>query len=165
MLAPTLVDPSFVVPDHVETDTFRLRMLTIHDVIKDYDAVMSSVERLTTVFGDDSGWPRNLTLEQDLIDLAWHHKEFQRRSSFAYTVMSLDEQICLGCVYIMPPYRGKLNDSKYDAAVFLWVRDSAYDAGMDAQLFQFTKHWIAEVWPFRAAAYPGREIPWDEWKT
>lgn len=170
MLAPALVDPSFPVPDQIASDAFRLRMLTIHDLIKDYDAVMSSIERLTTVFGDESGWPRNLTLEQDLIDLAWHHKEFQRRTSFAYTVMSLDEQVCLGCVYIMPPERGHRDASAseatgYDAAVYLWVRDSAYETGMDSLLFEFTKQWIATAWPFQCVAYPGRDIPWDEWKT
>jgi hypothetical protein len=44
----------------------------------------------------------DLTLEQDLIDPGWHQKEFQKRSSFACTMMSLDESRCLGCVYILP---------------------------------------------------------------
>ena len=40
-----------------------------------------------------------LTLEQDLIDLASHQKEAQRRSSFAYVVMRPDERVQLGCVH------------------------------------------------------------------
>jgi hypothetical protein len=165
MLTSPLVPHDFDVPNIVETAEFRLRMLTVHDVIKDYDAVMSSVERLTTVFGDQSGWPHGLTLEQDLIDLGWHQKEFQRRTSFAYTVMSLDESTCLGCVYIMPPYRGDVDAGEFEAAVFLWVRDSAYETGMDERLYPFVQQWIAGAWPFKSVAYPGRDIAWDDWRT
>jgi len=87
------VPPEFKVPKVLETDKFRLRMLTIRDVEKDYDAVVTSIDNLKGVFGERyKKWPpKDLTLEQDLIDLGWHQKEFQNRSSFAYTVMNLDE--------------------------------------------------------------------------
>ena len=89
--------------DYFETKDFRIRNLTINDVVKDYDAVMSSIEHLRGVLGPSRVWPSaDLTFEQDLIDLGWHQKEFQIRSSFTYTVMSLDESKCLGCVYIYP---------------------------------------------------------------
>ena len=39
----TLVDDDFVVPFELVTDQFRLRMLSINDLIKDYDAVMLSL--------------------------------------------------------------------------------------------------------------------------
>ena len=94
---------SVTIPSGIETKDFRIRGLTISDVVKDYDAVMSSIDHLTGVLGPSRVWPTaNLTLEQDLIDLGWHQKEFQIRSSFTYTVMSLDESRCLGCVYIYP---------------------------------------------------------------
>jgi hypothetical protein len=32
----------FEVPELLETDRFRIRPLTIHDLVKDYDAVMTS---------------------------------------------------------------------------------------------------------------------------
>jgi len=55
-------------------------------------------------FGHAWGWPpAELTLEQDLIDLGWHQKECQRRSSFDYAAMSPDETRLLGCVYVDPP--------------------------------------------------------------
>src|SRR5580692_2732294 len=92
----------FEAPAGYETPDFRARMLAISDVVKDYDAVMTSVERLQKVFGPSGRWPEGLSFEQDLIDLGWHHKEFQMRRSFAYTVMSPDESQCLGCVYIYP---------------------------------------------------------------
>ena len=94
------VDPEFKVPETLETDRFRLRMLTVNDVVKDYDAVITSKEHIHDIWGP--GWPEGLTLEQNLIDLGWHQKEFQRRKSFAYTVVALDESRVLGCVYIYP---------------------------------------------------------------
>ena len=100
------VPSEFEVPDLLEHDRFRLPPLTVHDLVKDYDAVMSPRDYLWDQFGQAWGWPRaDLALEQDLIDLGWHQKEFQRRSSFAYAVMSPDETRLLGCVYVDPPRR------------------------------------------------------------
>ena len=96
------IPPDFSIPSGISTPEFRLRMLTVHDLVKDFDAVITSADRLRGIFGPDNRWPEGLTLEQDLIDLGWHQKEFQLRRSFAYTVMSLDEAQCLGCVYVEP---------------------------------------------------------------
>ena len=93
-----------------------------------------------------------MTLEQDLIDLGWHQKEFQKRSSFAYTMMSLDERQCLGCVYIYPT-----KVAGAGAEVYLWVRKSEYDKGTDAVLFEAVRKWLQEAWPFEAVIYPGRQ--------
>ena len=146
------VPKDFDVPAVLETNTFRLRMLTVNDLVKDYDAVMSSLQHLQSkpVFGDT--WPKStLSLEQDLIDLGWHQKEFQTRRSFAYTMMSLDESECLGCVYILPS-----SDSTVDAEVYLWVRQSEFAKGMDPILFDSVKTWIANDWPFVDVLYPFR---------
>jgi hypothetical protein len=144
---------NFIVPEVLETDQFRLRMLMASDVDKDYEAVMSSIEHLQQEFSKGSGWPQNdLTWEQDLIDLEWHQSEFEKRSSFTYTVMNLDESVCLGCLYIFP------SDSKeYDADVKMWVRKSEYDKGLDPVLFSTVKNWMKEKWPFTKVQYPGRE--------
>lgn len=155
------VPKSFSVPETLETPKFLLRMLTVNDVVKDYEAVMSSVDHLRGVFGPKSTWPSpDLTLEQDLIDLGWHQKEFQRRTSFAYTVMDPTESECLGCVYFYPTRK-----SGYDAKVILWVRSSALEKGLDPILFQTVKKWIAEEWPFEKVAYPGRDIDWQAWRS
>jgi hypothetical protein len=149
----------FIVPELLETDRFRIRPLTIHDVVKDYDAVMSSRDHLWRTFGEAWGWPpEDLTLEQDLIDLGWHQKEFQLRSSFDYAVMSLDEKRLLGCVYVDPP--GK---SGVEAEVYLWVRQSELANGLDEYLYQTVRTWMTQVWPFQKIAYPGREISWTDW--
>jgi hypothetical protein len=154
------VPKEFNVPDKLETDRFILRMLTVNDVVKDYDAVMTSVDHLRGAFGPQSKWPSpELTLEQDLIDLGWHQKEFQRGSSFAYTVMSPTESECLGCVYIRPTRK-----RGYDAAVYLWVRKSEFVKGLDPILFKAVKDWVSSKWPFEEVAYPGRDIGWEAWQ-
>lgn len=157
----TFLPKDFKVPRQLETDRLRLRMLKVSDVIKDYDAVMSSVEHLqkTKPFGPNQRWPKGLTLEQNLIDLGWHQKEFQIRSSFAYTVMNLDESECLGCIYIEPTSK-----PDYEAKVLLWVRQSQVESRLDKHLFDSVKTWITEKWCFEKVAYPGREISWEAWK-
>jgi len=153
------IPPDFNIPEKLETEKFRLRMLTVNDVVKDYDAVMTSVDHLKGVFGPQSKWPsKELTFEQDLKDLGWHQKEFQRRSSFAYTVMNKEESQCLGCVYIDPTEK-----IGYDAEVYLWVRESEFKNGLDPILFDAVKKWIEKEWPFKNVAYPGREIGWTKW--
>ena len=146
-----------MVPELVETDRFRIRPITVHDVVKDYDAVMTSVEHLRAML--PWGWPPDdLSLEQDLIDLGWHQKEFQLRSSFDYAVMSLDERRLLGCVYIDPPEK-----QDADAEVTFWVRTDELATGLEATLESMVRQWIHGVWPFDTVSYPGRDISWEEW--
>jgi hypothetical protein len=152
-MSKPFVPDDFLVPANLETDTLRLRMLTVNDVVKDYDAVMTSITHLQGVFGKSSTWPsKRLTLEQDLIDLGWHQKEFQQRTSFAYTVMSLDESQCLGCVYFFPS-----QNEKVDAEIYLWVRQSEFEKGLDPILFDTVRNWVTEEWPFKNVLYPGRQ--------
>ena len=156
------ISPDFKIPEILETKWFRLRMLSEDDVVKDYDAVKTSIQYLQTTkpFGPHSKWPAiDLTFEQDLADLREHQQEFQKRISFAYTVMNLDERECLGCVYIYPS-----KYPNYDASVILWVRESEVANGLDSILFSSVKKWIEEAWPFKKVAYPGRDVRWDEWE-
>jgi len=150
------LDPEFKVLETLETDRFRLRMLTVNDVVKDFDAVTSSQQHLHNIWGP--GWPDGLTLEQNLIDLGWHQKEFQRRRSFAYTVVALDESRVLGCVYIYPTRK-----VGYDAEVYLWARQSELAGGMEAELTATVKSWLADKWPFKNAALPGIDMSQEDW--
>jgi hypothetical protein len=152
------VPADFEVPAQLETAEFRLRMLTVNDVVKDYDAVMTSAEHLKTIW-PASNWPEGLSFEQDLIDLGWHQKEFQMRQSFAYTVVNLSESQVMGCVYINPSRKRGV-----DAAVFLWARQSELAGGLEARLFASVKQWLAEKWPFKQVAFPGRDVPWEAWR-
>ena len=153
------VPTEFVVPNEFATANFTLRMLSIDDVEKDFEAVTSSAERVSKLW-PDSGWPAGLTLRQNLIDLGWHEKEFQNRTSFAYTMVSPDESQVLGCVYFYPTEK-----AEYDAEVFLWVRESEAATDLDEELFEAVQRWLATDWPFHRPAYPGRTISWEEWDS
>ncbi|MFP6743836.1 MAG: GNAT family N-acetyltransferase [Alphaproteobacteria bacterium] len=156
----TLVAEDFAVPETVETPCYRLRKLTIADLDADFEAVTSSEDHLRGVFGAGNTWPAGLTRERDLADLGWHETEFNLRTSFAYTVISLDESLCLGCVYIYPS-----RATAYDAFCTMWVRASVVTEGLDEDLFGTVKNWLAEVWPFDAVAFPGRELRWDAFEA
>ena len=152
-MASTFVPECFVVPEGLVNDAFRLRMLTVNDVVKDFDAVTASAHHLKPMFPGWGGWPEGLTIEQNLIDLGWHQKEFQRRRSFAYTVVALDGSQVVGCVYVEPTQQDGC-----DAEVYLWARESALGAPADKALEAVVVAWIASAWPFAKVAWPGRTV-------
>ena len=138
------LDNSFAVPSKVEASNFFLRALTIQDVVKDYDAVMTSRAHLWRRFGEVWGWPaENLTLEQDIIDLAWHQKEFELKNSFAYTVISLDQSKVLGCVYLYPA-----SSENLDADVWFWARESELESNLEEDIKVFLTVWLNNAWFF-----------------
>jgi len=117
------------IPPGLEHPRFRLRPITVNDVVRDYDAVMSSAEHLRSHF-PLWGWPSaDMTLESDLVDLGWHQREALLRRSFNYAVMRPDEQRLLGCVYVDPPEK-----EGADADVSFWVRADELDTGLDGAL-------------------------------
>ena len=67
MYSRKIVPTDFIVPEKIEKSEFILKPLTVRDIVKDYDAVMSSVDHLKGLM-DDSGWPEGLTIEENLID-------------------------------------------------------------------------------------------------
>jgi len=150
--ASLFVPTDFEVPEGLETEWCRLRMLSVDDVELDYEAVMSSGEMLRELSGGT--WPdENMTLEEDLSDLEMHQSEHESREAFTYTIISLDEDSILGCVYIMPPRPG----DDIDAAVQFWLRQSLEGKGLDPVIHNIIRNWIAEEWPFENVLYPGRD--------
>ena len=129
MYSRSIIPNEFNAPTEHITEKFVLRPLTIEYVEEDYEVVMSSVDHLYKLI-DNSEWPKGLSLQENLIDLGWHQREFTLRYSFAYTVMSSDEQYCLGCVYINPSRK-----IEYDAAISMWARESELSNNLDAKLY------------------------------
>ena len=154
-----LVPQDFEVPVLLETDRVRLRPLLIGDVKKDFEAVVSSEEHLRKTFRPGSKWPKGLSLDKNLADLQWHQDEFAQRTSFTYTVVALDESEVLGCLYIYP-----CKVPEYDAQVWLWIRQSRLDDGLDDHLFATVENWIEVNWPFERTVYPGRSISHEDWR-
>ena len=131
-----LVPDDFEVPDVLEQERFRLRKLTVDDVVKDFDAICDRV--------DHRGNPRPPfveTVAENLVDLGWHQREFEMRRSFAYTIVAPDESRVLGCAYIDP-------SDTHDARVWMWVRRDAYEDGLDPVVEAVLREWLERDWPF-----------------
>lgn len=95
-----------------------LKALSIHDLERDFSAVMESAADIKAA-NPGSSWPDGLTREKNLIDLAWHQREFEARRSFAWVIESADGQY-LGCLYVYPSIAGEPS-----ADVVWWWRSGA----------------------------------------
>ena len=149
----------FVVPTLVAGMRFRIRPITVHDVVKVFDAVMTGRERLWADFGEDCGWPRDdLSVEEVLVDLAWRQREGELRRSFSFAVLNTDESRLLGAVGIDPPGRAGA-----DAEASFWVRGDDEGASVADEVERFLREWLVTTWPFETVRFPGRDLSWDEW--
>ena len=152
-----LVPESFKVPSHLSTEQFNFEVLGSDFSKLDYEAVMSSKERLRHVFAEKCTWPETgMSFEANKNDLVRHEKEFNAREAFAYAVFNSTKYNYLGCIYINPT-----DQVDYDCEVYLWVRDSK--VALDETLFETVKDWLNKEWPFKRCAYPGRTICWEDW--
>jgi hypothetical protein len=148
------------IPEGIEHERFRLRLITVNDLVRDYDAVMSSAARLRERF-PFWGWPSDdMTIEQDLVDLGWHQKEAQLRRSFNYAVLDPGGRRLLGCVYVDPPEKHGA-----DAEVCFWVRADEEETGLEDVLERAVRAWIDADWPFGTVRWPGRDISWEDWEA
>src|SRR3990167_6280536 len=157
MITP-LVPIHFQVPERIETPDFIIRKLCFSDAELDYKAVMSSIDIIKITRGGN--WPLpSLSFVEDQIDLGWHQREFENKTSFAYTVMSVDGKECLGCLYLYPP--GYRNESSKDADVDVsyWVTQKSYDKGLYITLYKVLDSWLKSAWPFKKIIYTNKVMP------
>lgn len=94
-------------PRNLDLKPYRLTPLGPAQVNEDFAAVMAAAPILGDFFGD---WPEGLTLEENLIDLAWHEREFTTKRSFSWIIRDA-ENVYIGCFYISPKpgMRGQAN--------------------------------------------------------
>ena len=152
------VSDSFEVPKKYSTEKFIFEILSPKVAEIDYDAVMSSRERLRQVFAVKTDWPKDdMKLEDNIRDLERHEKEFYSREAFAYTVLDPSKTKCIGCAYIEPS-----QNEKYDCEIYCWVRNSAIK--LDSELYSTLYKWLKKDWPFKNFIFPGRDIPWKDWE-
>ncbi|QCI96227.1 twin-arginine translocation pathway signal protein (plasmid) [Novosphingobium sp. EMRT-2] len=157
--APPFVPADFNVPTHVEGPDFTIVPLAPALAKIDYDAYMASIEHLQKTFSRSTSWPHEGISAADAVqDMETEQARFQARKSFAYSVLTPDGMRERGCVYVYPS-----TVPGYDAVVRLWVTKAEYDAGFDAELYQWVTHWVRTDWPFAKVAYPGRAIEWSAW--
>ena len=138
-----IVPDTFQIPLVERTNRCLFRPLTVRDVDRDFDAVISSREYLIDYFKPETPWPDGLTIEQNLIDLGWHEYEFQNRTSFAYTITALKDELTLGCCYIYPSHL-----DGHEVSVSYWVRSTELDTGLAQHVGDTLKKWISKSWPF-----------------
>ena len=157
--APAFIPADFDPPRRVDGAGFVVVPLGPDLVSIDYDAYMSSIEHLQKTFTRSDRWPtEDIDDAAAMQDMLNEQGRFERRESFAYGVLTPDGTRERGCVYVRPsPVAG------YDAVVRLWTTKAEYDAGFDAELYEWVQDWIQSSWPFLKVAYPGRDIPWAEW--
>lgn len=143
----------FVVPTLVAGPDFQIRPITVHDVVKDYGAVIGSLDRLAGRFGPEWGWPdREFTFEQALIDVAWLQKQGQLRRSFSYVVITPDGERQLGRIHVAPS-----DEPGADAVVVFWVRADEENSVLEKELEGFVRQWVTTAWPFENVRFPGRD--------
>lgn len=120
-------------PREADLPSFRLAPLSPEFIDEDYEAVMASAEVLKGQWGD---WPEGLTREEDLIDLAWHEREFTLRRSFSWIVRDR-EGAYLGCAYLFPApgRRGEMEG-------VTWIRDRADRLDLLARLRAELDAWL-----------------------
>ena len=152
------IPDNFKIPTQLSNEQFHFEVLAPSFCVLDYEAVMSSKERLRYVFSQDDNWPEDdMSIESNKNDLIMHLDEFNARKAFAYAVLNSKKDTYIGFVYINPT-----EQESYDCEVYLWVKDSEFL--LDKFLFQSVENWLQEEWPFRRRAYPGRTISWEDWK-
>ena len=146
-----LVPDGFVVPRELRTEQFWLEPLNPRHNASDHAAWMSSIEHLQSTPGFiDWDWPpaEGMSAEENLTDLRRHADEFERRVSFAYTVLRPDSDEVIGCVYLNPAGEpGSVN-------VRSWVRADV--AELDGAVRRAVRDWLASSWPFDAVGYADR---------
>jgi hypothetical protein len=58
----------------------------------------------------------------------------------------------IGCAYINP-------SETHDARVWMWVRKSAWDNGLDPVIEASLREWVSRYWPFQRIDWGDRAQP------
>lgn len=95
--------------------------MSINDLERDFSAVMESAADIKAA-NPKSSWPE-VSPKKNLIDLAWHQREFEALRSFAWVIESTEGEY-LGCLYVYPSIAGEKS-----AEVVWWWRTGAVVSG------------------------------------
>jgi hypothetical protein len=116
-----------------------LKALSIADLERDFSAIMKSSADIKAAH-PGSTWPDGLTKEKNLIDLAWHQREFEARRSFAWVIESSQGEY-LGCLYVYPSIAGD------ESADVVWWWRTGYSVS-EGPFRDHLRQWLATSdWP------------------
>lgn len=144
--------PTFEPPLGFDTPRLHLEPLATRHAALDFAALMGSRESLqrSLRWGD---WPReDFTVEENTADLARHWGEFVAREAYAYTVLSPDRSVCVGCVYLEQVPGAPQGESW--AALAYWTVDAGVEEGLDLHLLEALGDWLQAEWPFDRVQLP-----------
>lgn len=146
-------------PRELEYEDLRAKTLTRADLKADMDGVNSSLELIRKTRG--GAWPAEpVTEEFDLLDLAWHEREFRDGTSYAYVVYDAVGTY-IGCVYLYPMgVRTGLSEKlmEYDLDASWWVTAQAYEQGYYEKLYKALQQWLSDLGVTKVY-YSNKEIP------
>lgn len=149
----------FTAPEELAYQDVKARPLSREDLKADIEGVNSSLEIIRQTRG--GSWPSEPVSEEfDLLDLAWHEREFRDSQSFAYVVYDGNGRY-IGCFYLYPMgVRTTLSDKlvNYGVDASWWVTSAAYDEGYYQKLYAALGEWL-KLFPFNEIYYSNKEIP------
>lgn len=147
MKAIPLVEGGFAPPRETTLAGVRLRVLGVDDLAPDYAAVMESGAALHDLFHIGDRWPDGLSERDNLVDLAWHEKEFKRGSSYAWGLWREDADRYLGSAYVYP-------DAERRAAAHAvhWIRAGENDPALRRDFKAAWEAWVGG-WPLASVRF------------
>ncbi|KAK6845320.1 hypothetical protein PG995_015430 [Apiospora arundinis] len=156
-----VVPAGFQPPSRLRHETLVATPLKREHVREDLTAVNSSRDLIRQTRG--GSWPEEeLTEEFNLLDLAWHEREFRDLDSFAYVVHETSATgaappVYVGCFYLYPmgsrtPLLNK-DLVAYDVDASWWVSADAYERGHYERLYRGLVSWLETAFPFFAKPY------------
>lgn len=125
---------------------YKLTPLSPAFVDEDLERVLATAPLLDGFFGD---WPAGLARADNLIDLAWHEREFTARRSFSWILRDRAEDY-IGCFYVYPRIGGR---GAVQAA--LWLCDISDRLGVARRLKDDLSIWLSDNLP------SGIDVTWD----
>jgi hypothetical protein len=150
---------NFSAPTELEYEDLKAKTLTRDDLKADIKGVNSSIELIRKTRG--GSWPSEpVTEDFDLLDLAWHEREFRDGTSYAYVVYN-DKNEYIGCFYLYPMgVRTELTEElmNYDLDASWWVTAEAYKQGYYEKLYAALQKWLSDF-PVKNIYYSNKEIP------
>lgn len=155
MKAVRFLPPDFHPQEELTLAGVELSVLGIDDLKPDYAAVMESAAALTNLFHEGDNWPLGLTERANLIDLAWHEKEFARGGSYAWglrrpaaaTGYGQGPPRYLGSAYVYPD-----PDGVAVAHAVHWIRAGEDDPVLCANFKTAWEQWV-RGWPMDSVRF------------
>ncbi len=151
------LSPEFTAPTLLARENYLLEVLAPKHNARDYEAWTSSRESLKGIFGPRNDWPGEVSgLDHNLKDLENHLREFKEKEAYTYSILTLDEKKCIGCLYIRPT-----SIIEFSARVDFWFRDDSKK--YEDEFYIWLQEWLKTYWKLENPCFPGRSISWDEY--